>query len=189
MDGSGDLKNAGPAQVYDGPPDYRAVGRHGVFPQTSHDEIARLNFLAHLNRHLSTRVMPHVKTAWEQRAEPKLMAETGAGPRTRHDVRKALLKDPTYQTWSALRRLTMEQRQQAGRWTTIRQAEQLAAINRTNVNVQALAVEGALTGDRDMIVRAVQMDPLTGALLPLSRIREMVGELFTAEARFLPQFS
>ncbi len=67
--------------------------------------------------------------------------------------------------------------------------EQLAAINRTNVNVQALAVEGALTGDRDMIVRAVQMDPLTGALLPLSRIREMVGELFTAEARFLPQFS
>ena len=131
MDGSGDLKNAGPAQVYDGPPDYRAVGRHGVFPQTSHDEIARLNFLAHLNRHLSTRVMPHVKTAWEQRAEPKLMAETGAGPRTRHDVRKALLKDPTYQTWSALRRLTMEQRQQAGRWTTIRQAEQLAAITRT----------------------------------------------------------
>ena len=131
MDGSGDLKNAGPAQVYDGPPDYRAVGRHGVFPQTSHDEIARLNFLAHLNRHLSTRVMPHVKTAWEQRAEPKLMAETGAGPRTRHDVRKALLKDPTYQTGSALRRLTMEQRQQAGRWTTIRQAEQLAAITRT----------------------------------------------------------
>ena len=131
MDGSGDLKNAGPAQVYDGPPDCRAVGRHGVFPQTSHDEIARLNFLAHLNRHLSTRVMPHVKTAWEQRAEPKLMAETGAGPRTRHDVRKALLKDPTYQTWSALRRLTMEQRQQAGRWTTIRQAEQLAAITRT----------------------------------------------------------
>lgn len=131
MDGSGDLKNAGPAQVYDGPPDYRAVGRHGVFPETSHDEIARLNFLAHLNRHLSTRVMPHVKTAWERRAEPKLKAETGAGPKTRHDVRKALLKDPTYQTWSALRRMTMEQRQQAGRWTTIRQAEQLAAKTRT----------------------------------------------------------
>lgn len=131
MDGSGDLKNAGPAQAYDGPPDYRAVGRHGVFPETSHDEIARLNFLAHMNRHLATRVMPHVKTAWEQRAEPRLRAETGAGAKTRHDVRKALLKDPTFQTWSALRRMTMEQRQQAGRWTTIRQAEQLAAITRT----------------------------------------------------------
>ncbi len=131
MDGSGDLKNAGPAQTYDGPPDYRAVGRHGVFPETSHDEIARLNFLAHMNRHLATRVMPHVKTAWDKRAEPKLIAETGKGPTTRHDVRKALLKDPTFQTWSALRRLTMEQRQQAGRWTTIRQAEQLAAQART----------------------------------------------------------
>jgi ubiquinone/menaquinone biosynthesis C-methylase UbiE len=146
MDGSGDLKNAGPAQAYDGPPDYRAVGRHGVFPQTSHDEIARLNFLAHMNRHLATRVMPHVKTAWEQRAEPKLKAETGAGPRNRHDVRKALLKDPTYQTWSALRRMTMEQRQQAGRWTTIRQAEQLAAITRTlTEGDKRLELDSALT--------------------------------------------
>lgn len=130
MDGSGDLKNAGPAQNYDGPPDYRVVGRHGVFPQTSHDEIARLNFLAHMNRHLSTRVMPHVKTAWDQRAEPKFQKDTGRAPNDRHEVRKALLQDPTFQTWSALRRMTMEQRQQAGRWTTIRQAEALAAQTR-----------------------------------------------------------
>lgn len=130
MDGSGDLKNAGPAQNYDGPPDYRVVGRHGVFPQTDHDEIARLNFLAHMNRHLSTRVMPHVKTAWDQRAEPKFQKDAGRAPSDRHEVRKALLQDPTFQTWSALRRMTMEQRQQAGRWTTIRQAETLAAQTR-----------------------------------------------------------
>jgi alpha-galactosidase len=67
--------------------------------------------------------------------------------------------------------------------------EPCAAINRTNVNVQALAVEGALAGDREMIYRAVQMDPLTSALLPLSRIREMVDELFAAEADYLPQFT
>ena len=66
--------------------------------------------------------------------------------------------------------------------------EQLAAINRTNVNVQALGVEGALTGDREMIYRAVQMDPLTSALLPLSQIRQMVDELFASEADYLPQF-
>jgi len=66
--------------------------------------------------------------------------------------------------------------------------EQLAAINRTNVNVQALAVEGALTGDREMIYRAIQMDPLTSALLPLSQIREMVDTLFAAESDYLPQF-
>jgi alpha-galactosidase len=67
--------------------------------------------------------------------------------------------------------------------------EQLAAINRTNVNAQALAVEGALTGDRAMVYRAVQLDPLTGALLPLSVIRDMVDELFAAEAVYLPQFA
>lgn len=126
MDGSGALKNAGPAQAYSGPPDYRVVGRHGVFPDTTHDEVERLNFLAHMNRHLATRVMPAVKTAWEARALPKLEAE-GRPPKTRHDVRKALVEDPYFQAWSALRRATMEQRQQAGRWTALRQAEQLAA--------------------------------------------------------------
>ena len=35
---------------YEGPPDYRLVGRHGVFPDTSHDQAERYNFLAHLNR-------------------------------------------------------------------------------------------------------------------------------------------
>ena len=66
--------------------------------------------------------------------------------------------------------------------------EPCAAINRTNVNVQALAVEGALSGDRQMIYRAIQMDPLTSALLSLGKIREMVDELFAAEADYLLQF-
>ena len=127
MDGSGPLETPARTVAYDGPPDYRAVGRHGVFPETSHDEIARLNVLAHLNRHLATKVMPHVKTAWDGRAGPAFEREHGRAPKDRHEVRKALLKDPAFATWSALRRLTMEQRQQAGRWTTIRQAEDLAA--------------------------------------------------------------
>lgn len=115
------------AAAYDGPPDYRAVGRHAVFPQTSHDEIARLNYLAQMNRHLATRVMPFVKTAWERRAGPRFAAEAGRPAEDRHEVRAALRDDPAFQTWSALRRMTMEQRQQAGRWTTLRQAEALAA--------------------------------------------------------------
>ncbi len=127
MDGSNDLKNAGPAQTYSGPPDYRVVGRHGVFPETSHDDIARLNVLAHLNRHLSTKVMPAVKTVWDQRVGPAFETREARAPKDRHEVRKALLADPYYQAWSALRRATMEQRQQAGRWIALRQAEALAA--------------------------------------------------------------
>jgi SAM-dependent methyltransferase len=115
------------ARTYDGPPDYRVVGRHGVFPETTHDEIARFNFLAHLNRHLSTQVMPGVKQAFEERVEPAFKAKEKRGFKNRHEVRKALLKDPMFQWWSALRRATMEQRQQAGRWVTLRQAEALNA--------------------------------------------------------------
>lgn len=122
------LRNSAAETPYDGPPDYRLVGRHAIFPETSHDEIERINFLAQMNRHLSTRVLPGVKAAYEARVEPKFGAENGRLPADRHEVRKALLEDPAFCSWSALRRMTMEQRQQAGRWTTLRQAERLAEI-------------------------------------------------------------
>ncbi len=65
---------------------------------------------------------------------------------------------------------------------------QLAAINRTNVGVQELAVQACLTGDRRYVYQAVQLDPLTGGLLTLDQIHDMVDELFAAEETWLPQF-
>jgi ubiquinone/menaquinone biosynthesis C-methylase UbiE len=113
--------------AYDGPPDYRVVGRHGVYPELSHDEIARFNFLAQMNRALSTWIMPGVKEAFDARVEPAFKKANKRGFKDRHEVRKALLEDPMFQWWSALRRATMENRQQAGRWVTLRQAEALNA--------------------------------------------------------------
>ena len=66
---------------------------------------------------------------------------------------------------------------------------QLAAVNRTNVNVQELAVLAAQTADREHVYHAVMLDPLTGALLTLEQIRSLVDELFAAEATWLPQFA
>ena len=66
---------------------------------------------------------------------------------------------------------------------------QCAAVNRTNTNVQELAVEAALSGDREHVHHAVTLDPLTGALLTLGQIRTMVDELFAAEAGWLPDFA
>ncbi|MFV3076884.1 methyltransferase domain-containing protein [Niveispirillum fermenti] len=124
MDGSGkpvDDREGALVAAYDGPPDYRVVGRHGIFPEMTHDEIERFNFLAHMNRHLAGRVMPAVKAAFEARIAP------GRDFKNRHDVRRALVQDPYWQVWSALRRNTMEMRQQAGRWVALRQREELAA--------------------------------------------------------------
>ena len=35
------------------PPTYDKVSRHGVFPEPTHDETARFNFIASLNQHLA----------------------------------------------------------------------------------------------------------------------------------------
>jgi alpha-galactosidase len=66
---------------------------------------------------------------------------------------------------------------------------QLAALNRTNINVQELATYGGLHGDREAVVHAVMLDPLTGAVCTLDDIRRMTGDLFAAEAPWLPQFA
>jgi alpha-galactosidase len=62
---------------------------------------------------------------------------------------------------------------------------QCAAVNRTNVNVQELAVLAVLTGEKENVYRAVALDPLTAAVVSLPRIRDLVDELFEAEAPWL----
>jgi alpha-galactosidase len=57
------------------------------------------------------------------------------------------------------------------------------------INVQELAVEAALSGNREQVYHAIMLDPLTAAVLTLPQIRSMVDELFTAEAEWLPDFS
>jgi alpha-galactosidase len=65
---------------------------------------------------------------------------------------------------------------------------QLAALNRTNVNVQALTVDATLNGDLDAVYHAVLLDPLTGAACTLPQIHAMVTEMLAAEKQWLPQF-
>jgi alpha-galactosidase len=61
----------------------------------------------------------------------------------------------------------------------------LAALNRSNLCVQELAVKGYLEKDREPIYRAIQLDPLTASLLSLSRIRQMVDEMFEAHKTYI----
>jgi alpha-galactosidase len=66
---------------------------------------------------------------------------------------------------------------------------QLAALNRTNVNVQELIVEAALTGSKDAVYHAVMLDPLTAAVCTLPQIHELVDKMLTAEAQWLPKLA
>lgn len=64
----------------------------------------------------------------------------------------------------------------------------LAALMRTNVNVQELVVEAILGQRRDHVYHAAMLDPHTAATLDLSQIRAMVDELLTAHRAVLPAF-
>jgi len=64
----------------------------------------------------------------------------------------------------------------------------LAVLNMTNVLVQGLSVEAALTGDTELLVQACAMDPLTAAVLTLAEVRKMTSDLLEAQRRWLPQF-
>jgi alpha-galactosidase len=66
---------------------------------------------------------------------------------------------------------------------------QCAALNQSNITVQQLAVEAALTGNADHIVHAMAMDPLTSTNCTLAEIREMTKEMMAAESEWLPQFT
>jgi ubiquinone/menaquinone biosynthesis C-methylase UbiE len=101
------------------------IGRHGVLPEASHDEVARFNVIANLNAFLAQRVAPTVGTAFERRARPAWRLRHGRDPADRHDVHDAIARDPAYRAWSALRRNTMEMRQQAGRSLVLRQSREL----------------------------------------------------------------
>ena len=62
-----------------------------------------------------------------------------------------------------------------------------AALIRTNINVQDLAVRGILEGDRTYIRQAMLVDPATAAQLPPRRIDELCDAMFRAHARQLPR--
>lgn len=66
--------------------------------------------------------------------------------------------------------------------------EQLAAMNRTNINVQLLTIEAAVTKKRDYIYQAAMLDPHTASELSLDAIRQMVDELIEAHGDWLPKY-
>jgi alpha-galactosidase len=63
---------------------------------------------------------------------------------------------------------------------------QLAAIMQTNVNVQYLTVEAALTGKKEHVYHAAMLDPHTAAELTLDEIWSLVDDLIEAHGDYIP---
>jgi alpha-galactosidase len=66
---------------------------------------------------------------------------------------------------------------------------QLSSLMQTNINVQRMTVEAALTRRREHVYHAAMLDPHTGAELSLDEIVSMVDELIEAHGNYLPTFN
>lgn len=64
----------------------------------------------------------------------------------------------------------------------------LAALMQTNINVQSLTVEAALTCKREHIYHAAMLDPHTAAELDLQQIWSLVDDLIAAHGDWLPTY-
>jgi alpha-galactosidase len=64
---------------------------------------------------------------------------------------------------------------------------QLAALMQTNINVQSLTVEAALTGKREHVYHAAMLDPHTSAELDLDQIWSLVDDLMEAHRGMIPE--
>ncbi len=65
---------------------------------------------------------------------------------------------------------------------------QLAAMNMTNINVQLLTIEAAVTKKKEHIYHAAMLDPHTCAEMTIDNIVKMVDELIEAHGSWLPKF-
>lgn len=65
---------------------------------------------------------------------------------------------------------------------------QCAAMNMTNINVQLLTIEAAVTGKKEHIYQAAMLDPHTGSELDIDTIKKMVDDLIVAHGNYLPKY-
>jgi alpha-galactosidase len=66
--------------------------------------------------------------------------------------------------------------------------EQCAAMNRTNINVQLLTIQAALTKKKEHIYQAAMMDPHTAAELSIDDIVSLCDDLIKAHGKMLPKY-
>ena len=111
------------------PPTARNLFRHGMLPDVSHDESARMNVLAALNSFVGRTLSPGVRAAFDRDVAPTLTdADKDLNdPRVRvgATVRSKIGGNAIYQHWASLRRNIQEMNRQNARRIALRQMDRL----------------------------------------------------------------
>lgn len=67
--------------------------------------------------------------------------------------------------------------------------EQLAALDRTNINTQLLTIKAAMSRKKEDIYQAAMLDPHTSAELSFDDIRALCDDLISAHGDWLPSYT
>jgi SAM-dependent methyltransferase len=81
---------------------------HAMLPCGNRDEAARQDFITALRGHMQATLMPGNKAVYEARTERVFIADHGRKPANRQEVASVMKKDPYYQFWSALQRVSQQ---------------------------------------------------------------------------------
>jgi len=65
---------------------------------------------------------------------------------------------------------------------------QCAILVSTSAQLETLAVQGSVEGDKEKVVHALMYDPLSAAVCSMQEIRDMANEMFKKNKEYLPQF-
>ena len=100
-------------------------GLHDMLPATTHDEVARRNFIFSFKEHVQSNVLPGNKVVYDARIEPDFRKDHGRRPKNRHEVRAQMRREPYWQMFGSLSRLVQEIRQDINESIAFRQTNEL----------------------------------------------------------------
>jgi ubiquinone/menaquinone biosynthesis C-methylase UbiE len=82
--------------------------QHTMLPCANRDEAARQDFVTALRGHLQGSLTPGVQAVYEARGKQAFAREQGREPANRREVGQIMKRDPYYQFWSALQRVSQQ---------------------------------------------------------------------------------
>ena len=81
---------------------------HAVLPIANHDEQSRQDFAQAMRRVVAGDMAGNQRVVLERSVIPRIRRAGKRAPRDRHEIETAFKREPYYQTWSALQRITQE---------------------------------------------------------------------------------
>ena len=111
-------------------------GKHDMLPENTHDEASRQMYVSNLKLHLANHISPKLKSTYQKTIN--LNKNKNLFPKSRHEVRKVMNKESSYQIWSSLQRTSQEMKQDIQSEIAERQIYVLAKKAKTIKNRSSL---------------------------------------------------